>query len=191
MRGGRGKGEPRARSGAAPGGAQSLEKDCGPPSPNASRALGSWRRRSGVAGPGGRGRTAAGPPRLGAGCRRHPQPAPSLLPSLPPPALTSRLSPSFFPPPSVPRGKACSSPSPGALYPAPSRAVVPAAAPAWAMGVFRCGGGLRVPGFFSWRRQGLASCPERWPPFPKGKNWLPLTAEPVWRAGARKGVSSP
>lgn len=119
-------------------------------------------------------------------------PTRSLPPPFPPSARPHLPSLAFlFPSALRARGKACSSPSPGALYPAPSRAVVPAAAPAWAMGVFRCGGGLRVPGFFSWRRQGLASCPERWPPFPKGKNWLPLTAEPVWRAGARKGVSSP
>lgn len=94
------------------------------------RQRGAGRRaRRGAAGPRGRARRrpalleqgASGPgAELAAG--GIPGPAP-----LPPPAFTSHPSPSFFLPPSVPRGKACSSPSPGALCPVASRAAVPAA----------------------------------------------------------------
>lgn len=90
MRGGRGKRAPRGRSAAAPGGAPDPE---GPSAPGVcAPGGGAWeppaleRRRE----HGGRaalaGRAAGGIPS-------------PLLPSLLPPALTSRLSPSFLPPP--------------------------------------------------------------------------------------------
>lgn len=54
-----------------------------------------------------------------------------------------------------------------ALCPVGSRAAVPAAAPARALGGVLCGAGLGVLDS-SWRRQGLSSCPQRRPPSPKG-----------------------
>lgn len=98
----------------------------GPPGPSALRAGGSWRRRSGAAGPGvGGGRTARGRPGKELAAAASPKPAPLPSPPLSPPALTSHLLPSLFLPPSVPGGKACSSPSPGARRRGPSRAAFP------------------------------------------------------------------
>ena len=147
MRGGRGKGAPGGRRAAAPGSAQTLERGCGPSSPSAPGVRGSWRRRSGAAGPGGGGRTAAGRPRQGAGRRRHPQPDPSLPPSARP--HLASLAFLFF--------SALLAQRKGVLLPFPWGALLGpfpgcrsrrGSGPA--LGGLRRGGGLRVPGSF-WR----------------------------------------
>lgn len=118
--GGRGEGAPGGRRAGRRRGAGR-----GPPGPGALRAGGSWRRRSGAAGPGVGGRTARGRPGKELAAAASPKPAPLPSHPLPPPALTSHLLPSLFLPPSVPGGKACSSPSPGARRRGPSRAAFP------------------------------------------------------------------
>lgn len=173
--GGRGKGAPGGRA-------------AGPPV-RARRGPGLPESPLGAPGRGG-GRTGAGTPREGAGRRRHPRarrpplPSPPLRPPSPP---ISRLPLSLRPPcpeagraPPLPLGRAAG--------------LLPAAVPAAARGAgrgFRREGGRGVRGSFSWRRRGSAGFPQRQPPSPIGKNWLPLTVEPVVRAGASKGVSSP
>lgn len=166
MRGGRGKGAPRGWSAAAPGGAQTLERVCGPPRPSAPGVPGSWRRRSGAAGPrGGGGSAAAGRPWPGAGRRRHPQPAPFLPPSarphlpslafLSPSALLAGRKDVLLP---FPCGRSAR-PLPGLRFP-------PRLRPGpW--GAWDAGPALGALGSL-WRLQGLASCPQRWPPSPNG-----------------------
>lgn len=104
----------------------------GPRTPESPRAAGRGLLEAalGSSGPGGGGWTPRGGPgkeRAAPGRSWRPRHPRSRLPSplLPPPALTSHLLPSLFLPPSVPRGKACSSPSPGARRRGPSRAAFP------------------------------------------------------------------
>lgn len=75
------------------------------------------------------GERAPGRPRKEPAAGGIPEPA-----SLPPPALTSHLSPSSFSPPSVPGGQARSSPSPGARFPPRPGATVGASDAGAAMG---------------------------------------------------------
>lgn len=164
-------------------GGRTRERGCGPPIPSAP-----WPGAPGAgAGSHRAGRRANGR-RAAPGRSRPPAASPSPLPSLRPPSPPiSRLPLSLRPPcpearraPPLPLGRAAG--------------LLPAAVPAAARGDgrgFRRGGGHGVRGSFSWRRWSLASCPQRRPPSPKGKNWLPRTVEPVVRAGASKGVPSP
>ena len=134
------------------------------------------------------GGRAAGRPWPGAGRRRHPQPAPFLPPSarphlpslafLSPSALLAGRKDVLLP---FPCGRPAR-PLPGLRFPPRLRR--------GPRGACDAGPALGSLGSF-WRLQGLASCPQRWPPSPTGgKNWLPFSVEPVGRAGARKGVPS-
>lgn len=164
-------------------GGRTRERGCGPPIPSAP-----WPGAPGSgAGSHRAGRRANGR-RAAPGRSRPPAASPSPLPSLHPPSPPiSRLPLSLRPPcpearraPPLPLGRAAG--------------LLPAAVPAAARGDcrgFRRGGGHGVRGSLSWRRWSLASFPQRRPPSPKGKNWLPRTVEPVVRAGASKGVPSP
>lgn len=130
--------------------------------------------------PQGRRRRADGRREAPGGSRRHPR---ARLPSLlrPPSPPGSRLPFSLRPPcpegrraPPLPLGRSARPPVPQRPWRGlPTR------------------GRLGVGGSFSWRRWGLASSRQRQAASLQEKNWLPLTAEPVERAGARKGVSSP